>query len=75
MRTLVLDDGGYVLPVVLEHFPGRAGEIVGVVEQTASGIWRLAPHHRLPVPVFSVAESALKGRWRLRTWPPPRSGR
>ncbi|REF00745.1 hypothetical protein [Thermomonospora umbrina] len=60
MRTLVMDDGGYVLPVVLDRFPERPGEIVGVVEQTTSGIWRLADHHPLPVPVFSVAESQLK---------------
>ena len=58
--TLVFDDGGYVLPVVLDHLPDRAGEIVGVVEQTMSGIWKLRPYGELPVPVFSVAESALK---------------
>ncbi|MGH8899845.1 MAG: hypothetical protein ACRDZ4_23130 [Egibacteraceae bacterium] len=59
-RTLVFDDGGYVLPVVLDTYPQRTGEIVGVVEQTMSGVWKLQPYPQLPVPVFSVAESALK---------------
>jgi S-adenosylhomocysteine hydrolase len=60
LRTLVFDDGGYVLPTVLDHMPERAGEIVGVVEQTMSGIWKIEPYGELPVPVFSVAESDLK---------------
>jgi adenosylhomocysteinase len=58
-RTLVLDDGGYVLPVVVTAFPERVQSIVGVVEQTMSGIVKLAGMD-VPVPVFSVAESRLK---------------
>ena len=58
--TLVFDDGGYVLPTVFDRFPDRVREIIGVVEQTMSGIWKLAPWPDLPVPVFSVAESRLK---------------
>lgn len=60
VRTLVFDDGGYVLPAVLDHMPDRASEIAGVVEQTMSGIWKIEPYGQLPVPVFSVAESDLK---------------
>lgn len=59
-RTLVFDDGGYVLPVVLDHMPGRVREITGVVEQTMSGIWKIERYPGIPVPVFSVAESDLK---------------
>ena len=59
-RTLVFDDGGYVLPAVLDHLPSRTGEVAGVVEQTMSGIWKIEPYGDLPVPVFSVAESDLK---------------
>lgn len=59
-RTLVFDDGGYVLPVVLDHMPERTGEVIGVVEQTMSGIWKIERYGTLPVPVFSVAESDLK---------------
>jgi adenosylhomocysteinase len=58
--VLVFDDGGYVLPVVLDNDARRAGQIIGVVEQTMSGIWKLVPYQDLPIPVFSVAESALK---------------
>ena len=32
-RTLVFDDGGYVLPAILDHMPSRADEIAGVIEQ------------------------------------------
>lgn len=59
-RTLVFDDGGYVLPAVLDHMPERAAEIAGVVEQTMSGVWKIEPYASVPVPVFSVAESDLK---------------
>ncbi|WP_344664651.1 hypothetical protein [Catenulispora yoronensis] len=59
-RTLVFDDGGYVLPVVLDTMPERVAELVGVVEQTTSGIRALDRFEHIPVPVFSVAESALK---------------
>jgi adenosylhomocysteinase len=61
-RTMVMvDDGGYVLPTLLDEAPEQAGSCVGVVEQTRSGINRLARFGgQLPVPVFSVAESRLK---------------
>jgi S-adenosylhomocysteine hydrolase len=59
-RTLVFDDGGYVLPALLDHMPARAGEVAGVVEQTMSGIWKIERFPSVPVPVFSVAESDLK---------------
>lgn len=58
--TMLLDDGGYVLPAVLRSHPHFADRIAGLVEQTASGIWRLEGLD-VPVPVFSVAESTLKG--------------
>jgi S-adenosylhomocysteine hydrolase len=59
-RTVVLDDGGYVFPVLYREFHQSLQDIVGVIEQTTSGIWRLRPYDVLPVPVFSVAESRLK---------------
>src|SRR5439155_9223199 len=40
--------------------PERVEEFVGVVEQTTSGIRRLDRFEDIPIPVFSVAESALK---------------
>jgi adenosylhomocysteinase len=58
--TVILDDGGYVLPRLIRAHPQYLDDVVGLVEQTASGIWRLNGLD-LPVPVFSVAESTLKG--------------
>ncbi len=59
-RTLVIDDGGYILPELHRHFEPFLTLFKGVVEQTTSGIWKLEPFSDLRVPVFSVAESDLK---------------
>lgn len=60
-QTVVIDDGGYVLPCLREAFPSFMSLFKGVVEQTASGIWALEPFgDEIPVPVFSVAQSDLK---------------
>ncbi|MGW4103161.1 NAD(P)-dependent oxidoreductase [Streptomyces sp. NPDC004976] len=58
-RTVVMDDGGYVMPTVLRELPGRADHFVGLVEQTTSGI-RKVEGLDLPLPLFSVAESDMK---------------
>lgn len=59
--TVIVDDGGYVLPVLIEEFEPFLNLFCGAVEQTTSGIWKLRPYeHDLPVPIFSVAESELK---------------
>jgi len=59
-HTIVIDDGGYVFPVLFRSFSDSLGEFIGLVEQTVSGIWKLETLPPLPVPVFSVAESNLK---------------
>lgn len=59
IKTLIIDDGGHVLPIVLREYPDDANQFIGVVEQTVSGIWKLEGLE-LPIPVFSVAESQLK---------------
>lgn len=58
-RTVVMDDGGYVMPTVLRELPEQAGHFVGLVEQTTSGI-RKVEGLNLPLPLFSVAESDMK---------------
>ena len=59
--TLIIDDGGYILPVLVEQFEAFLGLFHGAVEQTSSGIWAIRPYlHRIRMPVFSVAESDLK---------------
>jgi len=60
-KTIIVDDGGYVLPLLQESFEPFLNFFLGAVEQTRSGIWKLQPYaedHR--VPIFSVAESDLK---------------
>src|SRR5262249_10316082 len=59
LKTMIIDDGGYIWPVVVERHVGAMSEFVGLVEQTMSGIWKL---NGLPltIPVFSVAESEVK---------------
>lgn len=60
LRGLLIDDGGYTLPVLMDELPHLVGAFTGLVEQTTSGITRLAGYPSLPVPVFSVAQSRLK---------------
>ena len=59
--TIVVDDGGYILPRLLDGFEPFLNLFKGVVEQTKSGIWKLRPYEPdLRLPIFSVAESELK---------------
>ncbi|MGW6605321.1 hypothetical protein [Streptomyces sp. NPDC055036] len=59
-RSVVVDDGGYVMPTVMRELPEQAGHFSGLVEQTTSGI-RKVEGLELPVPLVSVAESDMKG--------------
>ena len=61
MKTIIVDDGGYVLPRLHDSFEPFLNLFSGAVEQTRSGIWRLQPYaDKQRVPIFSVAESDLK---------------
>ncbi|MEU7906380.1 hypothetical protein [Actinoplanes sp. NPDC049118] len=58
---MLVDDGGYSLPVLLDAHPELVDAFAGLVEQTTSGITKLERFgDALPMPVFSVAESRLK---------------
>jgi S-adenosylhomocysteine hydrolase len=60
-RGLLIDDGGYTLPVLIDQRPDLLEAFCGLVEQTKSGITKLEPYgEHLPLPVFSVAESQMK---------------
>ena len=59
-RSVIMDDGGYVTPVIIRELPETLRHWIGVVEQTASGIWKIEDL-ATPYPVFTVAESRLKG--------------
>jgi adenosylhomocysteinase len=58
---LLVDDGGYTLPVLMDARPDLVPAFRGLVEQTMSGIVKLERFgERLPLPIFSVAQSRLK---------------
>jgi adenosylhomocysteinase len=58
---MMIDDGGYLLPVLLDAHPGLADKFCGLVEQTISGIFKIERFgDSIPLPIFSVAESRLK---------------
>lgn len=58
---LLIDDGGYTLPVLLTQARHLLCAYGGLVEQTMSGITKLEPFDgSIPLPVFSVAQSRLK---------------
>jgi adenosylhomocysteinase len=59
LPTMVFDDGGHVVPIVLAEYADSSVEFKGLVEQTMSGIWKLEGLD-VPMPIFTVAESNLK---------------
>jgi len=68
-RLLVLEDGGYAVPLLLREFPDRLRLVAGAVEQTSNGCWRdgdavaefEATHQRpVPFPIVTVGECAIK---------------
>lgn len=65
-KLIVIEDGGYFLPVyvrAVRKYPGLEGGILGVVEQTTSGTRRTLSHsikNALGFPCTSVARSKVK---------------
>lgn len=57
---LVVEDGGFILPMIYASFPSLASAIVGAVEQTARGIWNDERIVGLRTSILSVATSQLK---------------
>jgi S-adenosylhomocysteine hydrolase len=63
--SVLIDDGGHVLPALMRQAPDLLPRLLGVVEQSLSGIEELedaaaATARPVPVPVFSVAQSSAK---------------
>jgi len=59
--SVVIDDGGHVLPTLMTLAPDLLPACRGLVEQSLTGIEELeATGLDLPVPVFNVAQSAVK---------------
>lgn len=59
-KSIIMDDGGYVSPVIIRDLRETLPHWIGLVEQTVSGIWKIEDLE-VPYPVFTVAESQLKG--------------
>lgn len=59
-EMIVVDCGGYVAPLLHEHFPNQVHLVKGVVEITKQGVWRAQAIPNLAIPVFHCADSELK---------------
>jgi adenosylhomocysteinase len=62
-KLLIIEDGGYAVPLIHEKFMDSASLCIGAVEQTANGIWvdrELEGSGKLSFPVMNVAESKIK---------------
>jgi S-adenosylhomocysteine hydrolase len=66
-KILIVEDGGYVVPLLHKEYLREAELFVGAVEQTANGIWRdedifEKDHIDYQIPIIDVARSPLKTR-------------
>ncbi len=62
-KILIVEDGGYIVPLLHERYLDDIDWFKGAVEQTANGIWRdreLELKRSLKIPVMNVAECPLK---------------
>lgn len=64
--TLLLDDGGDLTTLVIEQFPEVAQSVVGVSEETTTGVARLRrleQQGKLPFPAIAVNDSVTKSKF------------
>jgi adenosylhomocysteinase len=68
--SVVIDDGGHVVPTLMKHAPDLLPSFQGLVEQSLPGVEELeaaVAGKAVPLPVFSVAQSSVKrgieARW------------
>ncbi len=64
--NMILDDGGDLTNMVLDHYPELVGEIRGISEETTTGVHRLYERMKkgtLPVPAFNVNDSVTKSKF------------
>ncbi len=60
-KILIVEDGGYAVPILHEEYENHKDKFIGAVEQTANGIWRdeeITKSHCLPI--IDVARSKIK---------------
>jgi adenosylhomocysteinase len=63
---MILDDGGDLTNMVLDHHPELVGEIKGLSEETTTGVHRLyerVKNGTLPVPAINVNDSVTKSKF------------
>ena len=64
--NMILDDGGDLTKYVLENHPSLYDDIVGITEETTTGVLRLNEYERdgkLPVPAINVNDSVTKSKF------------
>ena len=64
--NMILDDGGDLTNMVLDHYPELAGSIKGLSEETTTGVHRLYDRMKngtLPLPAINVNDSVTKSKF------------
>ncbi|NJN26085.1 MAG: adenosylhomocysteinase [Cyclobacteriaceae bacterium] len=64
--NMILDDGGDLTNLVLDHHPELVGEIKGLSEETTTGVHRLYERVKkgtLPIPAINVNDSVTKSKF------------
>ena len=64
--NMILDDGGDLTKHILESHPSLYEDIVGITEETTTGVLRLNEYERdgkLPVPAINVNDSVTKAKF------------
>jgi len=59
---IVLEDGGYIVPLLHSEFPNLLKKTIGAVEQTTKGIRSDENILNIAIPIFNVAEASIKKR-------------
>jgi S-adenosylhomocysteine hydrolase len=68
-KLLIVEDGGYAVPLISREFADRLHLVAGAVEQTANGCWRdrdavagyqTTYRRKIPFPIVTVGECQLK---------------
>ena len=64
--NMILDDGGDLTNMVLDHYPEMVKEIKGLSEETTTGVHRLyerVKNETLPMPAINVNDSVTKSKF------------
>ena len=64
--NMILDDGGDLTNLVLDHYPALVGAIKGLSEETTTGVHRLYERMKngtLPMPAINVNDSVTKSKF------------